>query len=78
MTPDQAVNIINIFQLGLLVKLFLSVLAIFYGVFLVVVYRQVVLMTQVLDTRISPLVRAVAMGQVVTAGVLVLLAVLLG
>lgn len=77
MTFDQAANIINIFQFGLLVKLFLSTLALFYLVLTVVIYRQIVLMTQILDSRISPLVKTVAMGQIAVAGVLVLLAVVL-
>lgn len=67
--------IFNFFQMGLLVKLFFAVLTLFYFVFSVVVYRQIVLMTQVLDSKISPLVRAIALIQIVVAGVLFFLAV---
>lgn len=77
MTLDQAANIINIFQFGLLVKLFLSTLVLFYLVLTVVIYRQIVLMTQILDSRISPTVKAVALGQIISAGILFFLALVL-
>lgn len=77
MTLNQVVNIINIFQIGLLIKLFIAVAAIFYLALTVIIYRQIVLMTQILNTEISPLVKTIAMVQIVAAGVLVLLAVVL-
>lgn len=77
MTFSQVADIINIFQIGLLTKLFLVVAAIFYLALAAVIYRQVGLMTQVLKTRISSLVETIALGQVVTAGILVLLAIVL-
>lgn len=77
MTLNQVVNIINIFQIGLLIKLFIAVAAIFYLALTVIIYRQIVLMTQILNTEISPLVKTIAMVQIVVAGVLVLLAVVL-
>lgn len=78
MTPGQASSALGIFQLGLLAKLFIATLAVFYVIFAAVIYRQVTLMTQVLDTRISPIVKMVAVIQVIAAGVLVILALILG
>lgn len=75
MSPDQVGNIFAFFQFGLLVKLFFSVLGLFYFVFTLVVYRQISLMTQVLDSKISPLVKMVALVQIVAAGILFFLAV---
>lgn len=57
-------DLINFFQFGLIIKLFFAVLIFFYFVFAVVVYRQISLMTQVLDSKISPLVRTVAAAQI--------------
>ncbi len=74
MTPDQ---FINIFQFHAVAKLFLLVLALFYFVFTSVVYRQVTLMTQVLDSKISPIVKTVCFVQILAAGFLFFLVVIL-
>lgn len=74
MAPDQ---ILNIFQFGILIKLFFVVLGIFYLVLVAVIYRQIQLMTQILHSRISPLLQMVAMGQMVAGGVLLLLTLIL-
>lgn len=68
----------SLFQFGILVKLLFTVLGIFYVIFSLVVYRQITLMTQVLDSKISPLVITLAMVQIGMAGVLFLLAVVVG
>lgn len=72
---NNPLAIMEFFQMGLLIKLFFIVLTLFYFVFSVIVYRQIVLMTQVLDSKISPLVKVVALIQIVVAGVLFFLAV---
>ena len=77
MNFGQAESAMNILQLGLFTKLFFSVAAIFYTVFAAVIYRQVSLMTQVLETKISPTVKMIALAQIAAAGVLVLLAIFL-
>jgi hypothetical protein len=64
-------------QFGLLIKLFFLVLCFFYFVFAVVVYRQVSLMTQTLDSQISPLIKLVAVGQIAGTAMLFFLAVIL-
>jgi len=78
MNPDQVGNLMGFLQFGLIVKLFVTVLGLFYVVFAVVVYRQISLMTQVLDTKISPLVKMLALVQIGVAGVLTFLALVLG
>lgn len=75
MNPDQ---IFSLFQFGLLVKLLFMVLGIFYVIFAIVVYRQITLMTQVLDSKISPTVKTLAVVQIGMAGILFLLAVVVG
>jgi hypothetical protein len=69
--------ILEIFQLGLLVKLFYLVLTLFYFVFTAVVFRQIILMTQVLDSKISPYVRIIAVGQMIVVAILFFLGLLL-
>jgi hypothetical protein len=68
---------LELLQFGLIVKLFFVVLTLFYVVFLLVVYRQISLMTQVLDSHLSPLIRVVALGQIVAAVFLLVLALIL-
>ena len=77
MTPDQVGNIFAILQFGLLIKLFFVVLTLFYFIFSLVVYRQITLMTQILDSKMSPLVKVVALGQVIASGILFFLALVL-
>lgn len=70
-------DIFNLFQFVLLIKFFVAVLVIFYFVFAVVIYKQILLMTQILNSRISPIVRVVAVGQILAVGIVGLLAVIL-
>lgn len=70
-------NILNFFQFGLLIKLFFLVLTFFYFVFAVVVWRQIVLMTQVLDSKISPLVKTIAVIQIFAVAFLFFLSLFL-
>lgn len=74
MMPDQ---LLGFLQIGLFVKLFFSVLMLFYFVFAAVIYRQIVLMTQILDSKISPLVKTLAMGQILAVAILFFLGVIL-
>lgn len=76
MTPDQIGSILSFFQIGLLVKLFFLVLGFFYFVFVAVIYRQIDLMTQVLDSKISPVVKTIALIQIFSAAFLFLLIIL--
>ena len=71
-------DIFSIFQFGFLVKMLFSVMGFFYVIFALVIYRQITLMTQVLDSKISPKVKTLAIVQIGMAGVLFLLAVVLG
>lgn len=64
----------SLLQFGLLLKLFLLVIVLFYFVFSVIVYRQISLMTQTLNSSISPVIRFVALAQIVVIGVLFFLA----
>lgn len=70
-------DLINFFQFGLLIKLFFLVLTFFYFVFAVVVWRQIVLMTQVLDSKISPLVKTIAVVQIFAVAFLFFLSLFL-
>lgn len=65
------------FQFKLLAKLFILVVILFYFVFTAVVYRQITLMTQTLDSSISPKIRLVAVSQIIAVAVLFFLAVIL-
>ena len=64
MNVNSPADIFNLLQIGLFIKLFFSVLVLFYFVFCVVAYRQISLMTQVLDSKISPLVKILALVQI--------------
>ncbi|MBI3887889.1 hypothetical protein HY310_02370 [Candidatus Microgenomates bacterium] len=68
---------LELLQLNLLIKLFFSVLTLFYFVFVVVVYRQITLMTQVLDSKISPAVKLIALAQIFAVGALFFIGVLI-
>ncbi len=70
-------EILSFLQFNLITKLFFSVLLLFYFVFVAVVYRQISLMTQILDSKISPLVKTVAIFQIIAVGILFLVGVLL-
>jgi len=60
-------DFLQFLQLGLFIKLFFMVLVFFYFVFCIVVYRQIHLMTKVLESKISPLVQAIAIAQIIIA-----------
>ncbi|MCL4397953.1 hypothetical protein M1403_02910 [Patescibacteria group bacterium] len=70
-------ELLNLLQFSIFIKLFFAVLMLLYFVFTVVVYRQIVLMTQVLNSKISPLFKMIALGQVVAVGILFFLGILL-
>lgn len=70
-------EILSFLQFNLITKLFFSVLLLFYFVFVAVVYRQISLMTQILDSKISPLVKTIAAIQIIAVGILFLVGVLL-
>lgn len=73
----MSLDLFNLLQVSAIVKLFMLVLGLFYFVFNVVVYRQITLMTQVLDSKISPIVKIIALAQIVVAAILfVLIAIL--
>ena len=76
MTADQLTNILNFFQLGMFVKLFVLILGLFYFVFTAVVYGQIDLMNQILKSQIAPLVKTIALVQIFLAGVLFFLIIL--
>ena len=77
MTPDQLFSLVANFRIEILVKFFFLVIFFFYLVFSMVVYRQISLMTQVLETGISPVVKMVALIQILAVAVLLLLGVML-
>lgn len=70
-------DFLQFLQLGLFVKLFFVVLTFFYIVFCLVIYRQIYLMTKVLDSKISPLVQMIALIQTVGAVIIFLLGIIL-
>ncbi len=71
---DMSLDLLpGIFQFHLIVKAFLLALALFYIILTIVIYRQISLMTQTLNSSISPVIRSVALGQVIAVGVFFLL-----
>ncbi len=77
MTPETVFNLLNLFNIWLLVKLFVLVLLFFYFVMSLIIARQVDLMNQVLGTNISPLLRTIVVFHAISVGLLFFLAVLL-
>ncbi len=71
-------SLLGIFQFGILLKVFFSVLGLFYLVLVAVIYKQITLMTQVLKSPVSPLLQTAAMVQIAAGGILLLLAIVLG
>lgn len=69
-------DIITLFDLKVLGKLFLMVLVAFYFVFSIVVYRQITLMTQTLNSNIAPVVKVLALLQILAVAGLFFLVVL--
>jgi hypothetical protein len=69
------IDVFSLLQLGLVVKLFFSVLVLFYLVFVIIIYRQISLMTQVLDSHLSSLIKMIAMTQVIVVAVLLFLTI---
>lgn len=76
MSPDQLGTFVGLLQIGLLVKLFFFVLGLFYFVFVVVIYRQITLMNQVLNSKVSPLIQTIALSQIFAAAGLFILIIL--
>ena len=77
MTLDQLTNTMNIFQIGPLVKVFLLVLGFFYFIFTIVVYRQISLMSQTVQTSVSGVVKLIALVQILLVLGLLLLTIIL-
>lgn len=77
MSIEQIFGLANLFQFQLLFKLFILVVSLFYFVLTLVIYRQIALMTQILESKISPLLRTVAIAQIIGVGVLFFLGVAL-
>lgn len=77
MSLDQILAITNFFQFGMLFKLFLLVVVLFYFVLTIIIYRQISLMTQILESKISPLIKGIAVLQIIAVGFLFLLAIAL-
>ncbi len=74
---DLIFNFINNFQLIFLVKLLLLVIALFYFVFTLVVYQQINLMSQIIETTATWLVRLLGLIQIAAAIALFGLVILL-
>lgn len=70
-------DIITLFDLKVLGKLFLMVLALLYFIFAIVVYRQITLMTQTLNSNIAPIVKVLALVQIAAVAVLFFLIAIL-
>lgn len=77
MSFDQILNIFNYFSINLLAKVLILVVGLFYFVFTIIVYRQITLMAQTLDSGISPTIKTMAIIQIATAGFLFFLALFL-
>ncbi len=70
-------TIANLFQFQLLFKAIVLVGGLFYVVLLVIIYRQADLMTQILNSSVSPVIKLVAIIQIILAAGLFLLAIFL-
>ncbi|MEK7127617.1 MAG: DUF5657 family protein [Patescibacteria group bacterium] len=75
--PDLIAQIVAGFSFLAFFKLFSLVLIFFYFIFTLVVYRQVTLMNQILETSFTPLVKLTALVQIVAVVVLFFLVFLL-
>lgn len=60
MSLDLINQLATALTFGLIVKLFLLVAVFFFFVFTIVVYREIRLMTQILDSSISPIIKGAA------------------
>lgn len=76
MTFDQILSLISHLTPDFFIKIFLLVLAAFYFVFAVVIYRQIGLMSQTIRTLLSPLLKLIAIIQIMVVGGLFLLVLL--
>lgn len=74
---DPVTTIFTFLQLGMFIKLFFLVLILFYFIFSAVVFRQISLMSKVLESSMSPLIQLVAVIQIFVAGILFFLALIL-
>lgn len=70
-------DILQFLQLGLFVKLFFLVLALFYLVFCLVAYRQISLMTKVLESKITPVINSIAVAQIIIVVLIFLMGLVL-
>jgi|GEM_PF-2915054 len=77
MTIDQIMGLSNFFQMSFIIKLFLLVLSLFYFIFSIVVYRQVSLMSQTVNTPLTSTTRLLAIIQIFAVLGLLLLTVVL-
>ncbi len=77
MTPDTIFNLFGLFNLWLFIKLFVLVLLFFHFVLAALVIRQTSLMTQVLGTNISPLIKLITLIHALAVAVVFFLAVIL-
>lgn len=70
-------TITNLFQFQLLFKAIVLVGGLFYVVLLVIIYRQAGLMTQILNSSVSPVIKLVAIIQIILAIIFFFLALFL-
>ncbi len=77
MLIDQVLKIVDFFQISVLAKLIILVGGMFFFVLGVIIYRQIILMTQSLDSSISPEIKGVALVQIFVLAFLFFLAVFL-
>ncbi len=75
MTLEQILSLASWFQFKTLFKLFILVVSFFYFVLTLVIYRQMSLMTQILESKISPLLKTIAVFQIIGVGILFFLGV---
>lgn len=68
---------LELLHFSLVVKALFVVLTFFYILFLGVVYRQINLMTRILESPYSPLIKTAVLGQLAAATFLFILALVL-
>lgn len=76
MPLDQITNIFSFFQIKILAKLLILVIGFFLIVFTIIVYRKISLMSQTLDSSVSPKIRKFALAQIIVLTVLFFLALI--
>ncbi len=61
MSVEEIINLVlTLFQVAVLFKIFILVLVFFYFIFALVVYRESSLMSQTLNSSVSPFIRLIA------------------